>query len=111
MNEIRKFENFHIILWLLKDTSWLMNWQALGISMILPTVSLAIFMTWRFRKTMSELYHNLAVVCWICANSFWMLTEFFGAENLQIFAAIPFALGFICLFTYYAKLLRRKLSQ
>ena len=40
---IRKFENFHILLWLLKDMSWLILWRALGIFMIIPTFGFAIY--------------------------------------------------------------------
>ncbi len=96
MLETRKLENFHILLWLLKDMSWLMTWRSLGIFMIIPTLGFAILITWKARNFKSELFHNLAVICWISANSFWMVTEFFGlADQLKLFAIIPFAIGLI----------------
>jgi hypothetical protein len=104
MTETRKLENFHILLWLLKDMSWLMTWRSLGIFMIIPTLGFAILITWRARNFKSELFHNLAVICWISANSFWMVTEFFGlGEQLKHFAIIPFAIGLILIVTYHVK--------
>lgn len=109
MNKIRKFENFHIFLWLLKDTSWLMELRALGIFMIFPTLGFAFYITWRTYKNTAEFLPNLAVIFWVCANSYWMITEFFGMESeLKIYALIPFSLGLACIVTYYAKLLYPK---
>jgi len=31
-------------------------------------------------KLRAELFHNLAVDFWICANALWMLLEFTGKE-------------------------------
>ena len=110
--EIRKFENFHILLWLLKDTSWLMGWRAFGIFMILPTVGFAVFIAWKSRKDPMNFLPNLAVICWILANSFWMMTEFFGVEEeLRIFAAIPFSCGLALICCYYFSLLKRPKSN
>lgn len=104
MFSIRKLENLHILLWLLKDMSWLMMWRGFGIFMIFPTLACAIIITWKSRNYKSELFHNLAVICWISANSFWMITEFFGLEQqLKIFAAIPFSIGLILIITYHLK--------
>lgn len=104
MLETRKLENFHILLWLLKDMSWLMTWRSLGIFMIIPTLGFAILITWRARNFKSELFHNLAVICWITANSFWMVTEFFGlADQLKFFAIIPFIIGLVLIVTYHVK--------
>jgi len=104
MVETRKLENFHILLWLLKDMSWLMTWRSLGIFMIIPTLGFAILITWKARNFKSELFHNLAVICWITANSFWMVTEFFGVSDpLKFLAIIPFAIGLVLIVTYYVK--------
>ena len=45
--------------------------------MILPTLSLAIYITWKNRAERAELFHNLAVCFWISANSIWMYGEFY----------------------------------
>jgi hypothetical protein len=65
----------------------------------------------------SEFCHNLAVVFWITANSYWMITEFLGMEDNKAFAGIstfglndisyknlaviPFGMGIAVLVYYY----------
>jgi hypothetical protein len=105
----RKMENMHIIFWLLKDVSWCMTWKVLGIAMIAPTMFIAIMIAWRTRDMKSELAHNLSIAFWISANSFWMISEFFGFDEIKIWhqfegkhiALIPFAIGTIILAFYY----------
>jgi hypothetical protein len=105
MSLIRKLENFHILLWLLKDISWLLEYKMFGSFMIIPTLSFAIFITIKNRGDIIELLPNLAVICWICANSMWMLSEFFWQfEFLESLAIIPFISG-IVLILFYAFLL------
>ncbi|MVN77170.1 hypothetical protein GO988_12615 [Hymenobacter sp. HMF4947] len=102
-------ENTHILFWLVKDISWCMVWKTLGILMIGPTLGIAIVIAWRTRALKSELAHNLAIVFWITANSYWMLSEFFGFDTVRIgtltdgkhLAIIPFAIGLLILAYYY----------
>ena len=99
----RKMENTHILFWLLKDVSWCMIWKPLGIAMIFPTLIISIIIAWRTRSLTSELAHNLAVTFWITANSYWMISEFFGFDETPLafgvegkyFAMIPFAIGIL----------------
>jgi hypothetical protein len=105
----RKMENSHIIFWLLKDVSWCMLWKTLGILMILPTLVIALVIAWRTRELKSELAHNLAIAFWITANSYWMVSEFFGFDEVVVWqgvtgkhlAIIPFAVGIVILAYYY----------
>lgn len=105
----RLIENFHILFWLIKDLCWCLVYKPLGIVMIFPTLSVAIYITWQNRSNISELFHNLAVIFWITANSIWMISEFFGFDEKKIFgefvgknfALIPFGLGISCLLYYY----------
>ena len=98
----RKIENLHIVFWLIKDMCWAMLWRPLGIFMILPTVSVAVIITWQTRHLKAELYHNLAVLCWIVANCYWMLTELFGLpDDTRYWSAIPFGLGLVIIAIYY----------
>jgi hypothetical protein len=78
----RRMENLHIVFWLFKDISWCMSWRVLGVAMIIPTLAVAIYISYRTRKIKSELAHNLAVTFWISANSYWMISEFFGFDDL-----------------------------
>lgn len=98
----RRIENLHILLWLLKDICWCMTWRTLGIIMLVPTLSVALLITWQTRKLKSELYHNLAVAFWITANGYWMIIEFFGYdEQLRGYTVIPFSIGLFFIAIYY----------
>ncbi len=105
----RKMENMHIIFWLLKDVSWCLIWKVSGLIMIFPTLIISIIIAWRTRELKSELAHNLAVTFWIMANSYWMISEFFGFDTIRVWkhfegrhlALIPFIIGFIILLHYY----------
>ena len=86
-----------------------MIWRELGILMIIPTLSVAIYIAYRTREIKSELAHNLAVAFWISANSYWMISEFFAFDDANVFggyegkhlAMIPFIIGVIILAWYY----------
>jgi len=105
----RKMENLHIVFWLFKDISWCMIWRPLGIAMIFPTLAIAVIISYRTRHYMSELCHNLAMVVWIAANSYWMVSEFLhfdsqiivGSYTYKHLAIIPFVIGILILAFYY----------
>ena len=105
----RKMENLHIVFWLLKDISWCMVWKPLGILMIFPTLVIAIVIAFRNRQSVSESAHNIAIVFWISANSYWMISEFAGFDTKLFYATytykqlttIPFAIGIVILAWFY----------
>lgn len=105
----RRMENLHIVFWLMKDISWCMIWEVLGIAMVIPTLTIAIIIAWRTRHFASELAHNLAIAFWISANSLWMISEFFHFDTTMIvgdmtgkhLALIPFTIGALILVYYY----------
>lgn len=83
--------------------------------MIIPTLFVAILITYQTRKITSELIHNLAVDFWILANCTWMTGEFFGLEEnlvgpygLRQLSLIPFCIGLILLGYYYLFLIHKK---
>ena len=100
--KIRKYENLHIVFWLIKDTCWMMEWRTLGLILIAPTIFIAFFISLKTR-TESEFFINLAITFWIIANSFWMCCEFLGHVELKNYAAIPFTFGFISTGIFYLK--------
>jgi len=102
MSRVQKLENFHILLWLMKDLSWLMFWRELGVFMIIPTLSLAIIIAWQNRDKSCELFHSLAVIFWVIANSIWMIIEFLDLENLRYIPSIPFIIGLALILYYYS---------
>ncbi len=111
----RRTENMHILLWLLKDVSWAMNMRIAGIIMIIPTLTVALLITWQTRHTRSELFHNLAVDFWITANCTWMIGEFFQWDEnlwhgygLRQASIIPFSMGLAVLAWYYLVLYKKR---
>jgi prepilin signal peptidase PulO-like enzyme (type II secretory pathway) len=104
----RKIENLHIVFWLIKDLAWAMLWKPLGLFMIIPTIGAALLITWQTRNIQSELLHNVAVVFWIIANAYWMITEFFSDnDDLRYYAVIPFSMGLVTVAYYYIGLMRK----
>lgn len=105
----RVMENLHIVFWLLKDISWCLEWKPLGILMIFPTFIISVVIAWRTRHMVSELCHNVAISVWIMANSYWMISEFFGFDAKNVtgtitykdLAVIPFTTGILILAFYY----------
>lgn len=106
----RKMENLHIVFWLFKDISWCMIWKPLGVVMIFPTLIIAIIISIRTRHLVSELCHNVAIVFWIAANSYWMISEFLHFDAMTVtgeitykhISVIPFGIGILILAFYYA---------
>jgi len=115
----RRMENMHIIFWLIKDISWCLFWKELAVAMIIPTLTIAIVISWRTRHIASELAHNLAVAFWISANSFWMITEFLGYDETIVWgeitgkelSLIPFVIGVLILVNYYILLRPREIRE
>lgn len=113
---LRELENFHILLWLLKDVCWVTEFEIGGVIMVAPTVLFALYITWKGRRDHADLMHNLAIVCWISANSIWMIGEFYGAQwgyndaVTKPAARILFFVGLSFVLYYYAMRLAKKRS-
>lgn len=84
----------------------------MGMIMIVPTLAVAITISWQTRRLTAELLHNLAVVLWITANCLWMTGEFYGWDEgpwgARHLALIPFGMGLCVLAYYYLFLGHRK---
>ncbi len=98
---IRDYENFHIVLWLFKDICWILDFKAFGTFMIFPTFIAAVYITWRWRSIQSELFHNIPVCLWICANGIWMIGEFYYDDGLRPAATVFFLIGILIVAIYY----------
>lgn len=97
----RAYENAHVFLWLLKDSSWCHAWRWLGVCMIVPTLLVQIHLCWKSRKHIHEILHNVAVAFWISANATWMLGEFFFNDGWRGFAQYFFDAGIALMLYYY----------
>jgi len=94
----RAYENAHAFLWLLKDTSWRHSWRFLGMVMIVPTLAVQMHLTWRSRHDLHEVFHSIAVACWIAANAIWMSGEFFRGDSWRPGAQWLFSAGLVTMF-------------
>lgn len=113
--KFRRIENLHILLWLVKDACWAINLKIPALIMIIPTLWVAILITYQTRKITSEFLHNLAIDFWITANCTWMIGEFTGWDanlvgryGLREFSLVPFGIGLFILGYYYLIYIRRK---
>ncbi len=111
MKDIREYENIHIFLWLLKDACWVMTWRMTGMALIIPTLLVALHITWKSRKNIHELFHNVAVSLWICANGTWMTGEFFFNDTTRPYATVFFAAGISVITVYYIFVYPRKWKE
>jgi hypothetical protein len=105
---LRKFENLHVLLWLIKDLCWLMEFKLFGVIMILPTLTAALWLTYHSRSERVELLHNIAVTLWIIANGNWMVAEFYFNDENKIYSAPIFVIGLIVLALYYVPLIWKR---
>ncbi len=102
MTQISRFDNVHILLWLIKDTCWMLEWRVFGTLMIVPTLGVAIFLAARSAADRA-FWINVAICFWISANAYWMVCEFADREVYKDYAGIPFALGLLSVMVFYAK--------
>ncbi len=110
MKDIRRIENLHVALWLLKDVSWCSSWKMFGVLMIAPTLTMAVYITWKTREIATELIHNMVVCAWICANITWMVGEFYWNDGTRGFARVFFYAGIVLLLMHYGNELMKKLG-
>lgn len=97
-----KYDNLHIILWLIKDMCWSID-SKLGVILVIPTIIVSFWLLFKSR-TISTWYHNLAVCFWITANSLWMVSEMYKFEEIsKPVVIILFIIGIIILAYYYIK--------
>ena len=110
---VRASENLHIVLWLLKDLCWVMDLHLAGVIMIVPTVGMALYITWLCRRDLGELLHCISVVLWILANGTWMIGEFFYNDGTRPIAIVFFVAGLLTVSWYYTVMLprRRRLAR
>lgn len=107
MNSTRHSENFHILLWLLKDICWLKEWQLAGTIVFFPTIFLAIYIYLKTSKHPLSSWVNLSVLAWISANSCWMFSEFYGWD-LELLSLGFFVTGIFFIGVYLIKLFHWK---
>ncbi len=99
--KIDKKQNIHIVMWLFKDTCWVLSFKWLGLIMIIPTLSVALYFTYKTRNNNGDLFHNLAICSWIIANATWMIGDFLFNDTLRPYAAAFFIIGLLFVAYFY----------
>ena len=94
-NKIR-LEHFHSLLWLLKDMCWLQLWPTLGPIILVPTVGLAVFISWKSFSDRFQFFQNLSVMFWLTANAIWMVGELFYDDTTRPYSLIFILMGLVC---------------
>jgi hypothetical protein len=70
--------------------------------MVIPTILVAMLITWHQRQERFTFIHNLAITVWISSNSLWMLAEFYEMESsLKPVSTVGFAAGLLILLSAY----------
>lgn len=86
------FEFLHFPLWILKDSFWYMKLGTLSAIFALPTILISIaLINWTVDIKQKE---NIILFFWLCANTFWMLSELFLLPT-DILAFLFFISGLI----------------
>jgi hypothetical protein len=107
-NSLSKKQNLHIVMWLFKDSCWVLSFRWLGVFMIIPTLTVAIYITYKTKESASDFFHNLAICSWIIANAVWMVGDFFFNDTLRPYATIFFFIGLILVSYFYLFLNKQK---
>lgn len=105
------FDRIHILFWLCKDSSWLLGFKFLGTILIIPTIGVSLAMVWLNRNDRLPFLIELAVLCWICANSIWMIDEFYelGIKFISIYLFLS-GIGII-LYSYFDTKRKNSIKQ
>jgi hypothetical protein len=77
-------------------------------AMIIPTLGVQVHLTWNSRRDVHEIFHSVAVACWIAANAIWMTGEFFYRDGLRGPASWFFGTGVASMVFYYAVYFRKQ---
>lgn len=112
-------DNIHVVLWLIKDLCWVLEWKYLGLFMVFPTIGMAIYIFLKSTRFSTSYFFNLAIICWITANSSWMIGELFFSKThihhiyllTKYSAATLFVVGLGVLFLYFLYTLYFKPKQ
>jgi hypothetical protein len=108
---LSRFDNMHILFWLVKDMSWCLMSKSIGTIMIAPTITIALIILYRSREHLTSFVHNLAVLFWISANSMWMLGEMYCSDCTKPYAIWLFSAGMGVLLLYYSYLVVARLRN
>ena len=77
----------------------MMGLKTFAVFMIVPTLLLAFYVSLLSNKTMGILTVNIAMICWIAANSAWMLHDFYKMLPILV-SEFLFVVGMVAMLIY-----------
>ena len=92
-----QIDTWHILLWLLKDTLWVMSFKYLAIAMIIPTVLYTLYILKLNYQQKFYFFNYLAILFWLLGNSFWILNDFLFNQKYVWVCYILFSIGIVIL--------------
>lgn len=90
-----KFDSIHLLLWLIKDTVWVMGFKHIAIFMIFPTVGYTCFLLYKNYSDQNYFILYSAILCWLLGNSAWILNDFLFDNKYNKVSYLFFALGIL----------------
>jgi hypothetical protein len=99
IDKIRKTENLHVVFWLFKDMCWMMEYKTAGALLILPTLAMAFYVLYLSKNKLDLIIVNVAIIFWICANSAWMMSDFYNDLPKSV-SLLFFIAGILTMFFY-----------
>ena len=88
-----KFDSIHLLLWLVKDTLWVMGFKYATLFMILPTVGYTFYLLSKNYQDKNYFILYLAILCWLLGNSAWILNDFLFENKYNVICYALFLLG------------------
>ncbi len=101
-------ESIHFPMWILKDLAWMLGFGVMSLSLAIPTIIISVLLI-KWSAKFFEKMENIAILCWLTANTLWMSHEQFDVQTKEL-AVIMFSFGIIISFSYLPALIKRLLK-
>ncbi|MFN0203897.1 MAG: hypothetical protein ACKVTZ_20420 [Bacteroidia bacterium] len=88
-----KFDGFHLLLWLIKDTLWVMGFKNATLFMVFPTLTYTFYLLYKNYQDKDFFILYLAILCWLLGNSAWIINDFWLQNQYDKVCYVFFFLG------------------
>lgn len=108
MNKFKNLlENLHFPLWILKDMAWMLKFGWVSLILAIPTIFVSLLLI--LYTANNERKQNLVILCWLSANTLWMMHEMFYTPTFEA-AVISFSIGILISLNYIPNLIKQILK-
>ena len=74
-------ETLNSLTWFAMDAAWMLEYKDASLILIIPTIMTGLILCFMEKKKSLTLI-NISILCWICMNISWMLSELIPSRNL-----------------------------